>query len=106
MLQIFDTPKMTVYDPSSRIIKNPLNFTILWICHLNSATRRLNSATRQLIVGNASNFTLKYSSIFRQRVRVRVNMIYFDKEERDIEETNTETIMYRNMSATNAYTEL
>ena len=33
-------------------------------------------------------------------------MIYFDKENHDIEETNTETFMCRSMSATNAYTEL
>ena len=39
-------------------------------------------------------------------VRVRVKMIYFDKEKHDIEETNTETFMCRSMSATNAYTEL
>ena len=35
----------------------------------------------------------------------RVKMIYFDKEKHDIEETNTETLMCRSMSATNAYTE-
>ena len=39
-------------------------------------------------------------------LRVRVKMIYFDKENHDIEETNTETFMCRSMSATNAYTEL
>ena len=39
-------------------------------------------------------------------IRVRVKMIYFDKENHDIEETNTETFMCRSMSATNAYTEL
>ena len=32
--------------------------------------------------------------------------IYFDKENHDIEKTNTETFMCRSMSATNAYTEL
>ena len=36
----------------------------------------------------------------------RVKMIYFDKENHDIEETNTETFMCQSMSATNAYTEL
>ena len=41
-----------------------------------------------------------------KRVRERVKMIYFDKENHDIEETNTETFMCRSMSATNAYTEL
>ena len=28
-----------IYDPSARIIKNPLNSTIFWTRHLNSATR-------------------------------------------------------------------
>ena len=41
-----------------------------------------------------------------RQLRVRVKMIYFDKENHDIEETNTETFMCRSMSATNAYTEL
>ena len=36
-----------IYDPSARIIKNPLNSTIFWTRHLNYATRQLNSATRQ-----------------------------------------------------------
>ena len=36
-----------IYDPSARIIKNPLNSTIFWTRHLNSATRPLNSAMRQ-----------------------------------------------------------
>ena len=39
-------------------------------------------------------------------IRVRVKMIYFDKENHNIEETNTETFMCQGMSATNAYTEL
>ena len=55
-----------IYDLSARIIKNPLNSTIFETRDLNSATHRLNSATRQL--GDASNFTLKYSSIFRRSV--------------------------------------
>ena len=46
------------------------------------------------------------SALKQVRVRVRVKMIYFDKEKHDIEETNTETFMCRSMSATNAYTEL
>ena len=50
--------------------------------------------------------TLKHNSKYIIRVRVRVKMIYFDKEHHDIEETNTETFMCRSMSATNAYTEL
>ena len=33
-------------------------------------------------------------------------MIYFDKENHDIDETNTETFMCQSMSATNAYREL
>ena len=36
-----------IYDPSARIIKNPLNSTVFWKRHLNLATRSLNSATRQ-----------------------------------------------------------
>ena len=28
-----------IYDPSARILKHPLNFTIFWPRHLNSATR-------------------------------------------------------------------
>ena len=37
-----------IYDPSARIIKNPLNSTVFWKRRLNPATRRLNSATRSL----------------------------------------------------------
>ena len=37
-----------IYDPSARIIKNPLNSTVFWKRRLNPATRRLNSATRPL----------------------------------------------------------
>ena len=54
-----------IYDPSARIFKNPLNFTIFWTRHLNSATRQLNS-TKSAQLGNASNFTLKCNSIFRR----------------------------------------
>ena len=36
------------------------------------------------------------------KVRVRVKIVYFDKEKHDIEETNIETFMCRSMSATNA----
>ena len=51
---------------------------------------------------------LEYSDVFAlKRVKSkRVKIIYFDKENHDIEETNTETFMCRSMSATNAYTEL
>ena len=42
----------------------------------------------------------------RVRVRVRVRKIYFDNENHDIKETNTETFMCRSMSATYAYIKL
>ena len=38
-----------IHDPSTRIIKNPLNFTTFWTRRLNSATRQVNSATRQIL---------------------------------------------------------
>ena len=38
-----------IYDPSVRIIKNPLNSTTFLSCRLNSATCQLNSATRQIL---------------------------------------------------------
>ena len=37
-----------IYDPSARLIKNPLNSRVFWKRRLNPATRRLNSATRPL----------------------------------------------------------
>ena len=45
----FCTRRNDIYDPSARIIKNPLNFTIFWTRRLNSVTRQLNSATRQIL---------------------------------------------------------
>ena len=39
-------------------------------------------------------------------LRVGVRKIYFDNEKQNIGETNTETLMCRSMSATNAYIEL
>ena len=33
-----------IYDPSARIIKNPINFTIFWTGHVNSATCQLRDA--------------------------------------------------------------
>ena len=38
-----------IHDPSAKISKNPLNSTIFWTRHLNSVTRRLNSAMRQIL---------------------------------------------------------
>ena len=55
-----------IYDPSTRIIKNPLNSMIFWTGHVNSATCQSRDASTQL--GDASNFTLKYNSIFRRSV--------------------------------------
>ena len=37
------------YNPSARIIKNPLNSTKFWMRRLNSAKRQLNSATCQIL---------------------------------------------------------
>ena len=44
----FSTRWNDIYDPSTRIIKNPLNSTLFWTRQLNSATRLLNLATRPL----------------------------------------------------------
>ena len=49
---------------------------------------------------------LQNKTMKRKRVRVRVRNIYFDNEEHDIEETNTETFMCQSMSATIAYIDL
>ena len=38
-----------IYDPSAKIIKNPLNSTTFWTRRFNSATRQLKSATRQIL---------------------------------------------------------
>ena len=57
----FSTRRNDIYDPSSRIIKNPLNSTIFWTRHLNSATRRRNSVTRRL-----NSATRQLSSTTRQ----------------------------------------
>ena len=43
----FRRVEMPFMTPSARIIKNPLKSTIFWTRRLNSATRPLNSATRQ-----------------------------------------------------------
>ena len=51
-----------IYDPSDRIIKNPLNSTIFWTRHLNSAIRQLNSATRQILHWNIVVYLDKASS--------------------------------------------
>ena len=53
-----------------------------------------------------STSKLRSALHFKSKSKKRVKMICFDKENHDIEETNTETFMCRSMSATNAYTEL
>ena len=47
-----------IYGPYARVIKNALNSTIFWARQIDSSTQ----------LRDASNFTLKYSSIFRRSV--------------------------------------
>ena len=60
-----------IYDPSARIIKNPLNSTVFWKRRLNPATRRLNSATRPL------------NSATRQILHWNI-VVYFDEASKSV----------------------
>ena len=51
-----------LYDPTARIIKHPLNSTTF---DLDASTQLRDTSTQ---LGDDSNFTLNYSSIFRQNV--------------------------------------